>query len=174
MNYVIIGIFSLNQQAIEGAILLMFGHGLVSSCFFLLVGILYERYHTRYYKYFSGLAQIMPKFALFFFIFSFSNISFPCTCNFIGEFLILLGVLKINLFITILIASSIILSSIYSILLFNRICFGNLKINYIKTFLDLQTKEIFYFLPFIFLILFLGIYPQIFLDYIQLSIKTIL
>ena len=93
MNFCILGIFSFNVEGLEGSFLLMFGHGLVSAGLFFLVGSLYDRYHSKLLHYYGGLAQTMPLFSFFFFIFILANFSFPGTVNFIGEALILLGIL---------------------------------------------------------------------------------
>jgi len=115
MGFVTLGIFSLNVSGVEGSIILMLSHGLISSAMFFCIGILYDRYGTRVLKYYGGLAQVMPIFVLFFMFFSFSNISFPGTSSFIGEFLILIGVSKISLFLTFLSLTGIIFSASYAI-----------------------------------------------------------
>jgi NADH-quinone oxidoreductase subunit M len=115
MSFVTVGIFTLNTQGIEGSIVLMLSHGLVSSALFLCVGILYDRYKTRILKYYGGLVQVMPLFTIFFLFFSFCNIGFPGTSSFIGELLVLLGSFQSNIFLTFTIAFSIILSAGYSI-----------------------------------------------------------
>jgi NADH-ubiquinone oxidoreductase chain 4 len=115
MSYVILGLFSYNLQGLIGSIYLMISHGLVSSGLFFLVGILYDRYKTRLLRYYSGLVQIMPLFIFFFFLLILANISFPGTSNFIGEFLVLLGVIETNIYIAFLACLAIILSAIYSI-----------------------------------------------------------
>jgi len=114
MNFVTLGVFSLNIYSIEGSIMLMLSHGLVSSALFICIGILYDRYHTRLMKYYGGLVVTMPIFSSFFLIFILANLSFPTTSSFIGEFLILLGAFKNNTIITFLASFSIILSCIYS------------------------------------------------------------
>jgi NADH:ubiquinone oxidoreductase subunit 4 (subunit M) len=115
MNLIVLGLFSLNQHGIDGAIYLMIGHGIVSSALFFLVGILYDRYHTRLLKYYSGLVVVMPIFTIYFFIFTLANMSFPGTSNFIGEFVILLGVFNRNSFMAFCGGSGIVLSALYSI-----------------------------------------------------------
>lgn len=169
MGFITLGIFTLNVQGLEGSILLMLGHGLVSSALFLCVGILYDRYHTRVIKYYNGLAQTMPLFLLFFFLFNFSNLGFPGTSNFIGESLILLGSFKVNSFLTILASVGLILSAAYSIWLVNRVGFGTLSIKYFNDFQDISRREFLIFVCLSILILWLGIYPSPFLDKIHLA-----
>jgi NADH-quinone oxidoreductase subunit M len=128
MNLIVLGIFTNNDYGQNGAVYLMLGHGLVSTALFFCVGVLYDRFHTRLIQYYGGLMQLMPKFVLNFLIFSFANMGFPGTINFIGEFLILLGVMEENFLCGILASVSTVLSAIYSIYLFNRISFGTIKI----------------------------------------------
>lgn len=146
MNLIVLGLFSLELHGIQGAIYLMVGHAFVSSALFFCIGILYDRHHTRLLKYYGGVGQVMPIFALLFFIFTLANMSFPGTCNFIGEFLIFLGLIQSQSSKSALIGlmfagSSIMLSAIYSIWLFNRIVFGSLKTKYICKFTDATLSE---------------------------------
>jgi NADH-quinone oxidoreductase subunit M len=115
MNLIVLGLFTGSFQGIDGAIYLMIGHGIVSSALFFCVGVLYDRYHTRAIKHYSGLVQTMPLFAIFFFMFTLANMGFPGTSNFVGEFLIFVGIFNKNMFILVLAASSIVLGAIYSI-----------------------------------------------------------
>jgi NADH-quinone oxidoreductase subunit M len=115
MNLIVLGLFALNQHGIDGAIYLMIGHGIVSSGLFFCVGILYDRYHTRLLKYYGGLAIVMPLFVIFFVLFTLANMSFPGTSNFIGEFVILLGIFSRNSFIAFCAGTGIVLSALYSI-----------------------------------------------------------
>nr|YP_009541965.1 NADH dehydrogenase subunit 4 [Synarthrophyton chejuense]AYR06635.1 NADH dehydrogenase subunit 4 [Synarthrophyton chejuense] len=174
MGFVTIGLFTLNVQGLEGSILLMLSHGLVSSALFLCVGILYDRYKTRIIKYYGGLVQVMPVFTIFFFFFSFSNIGFPGTSSFLGEFLVLIGAFQSNLFLTFFSSFSIILSAGYSIWLLNRISFGLLRLDYFKTFQDVSRREFFILLPLFFLILLMGISPNFFLNEIHFSVNNLL
>lgn len=143
MNLIVLGLFSLSYQGIDGAIYLMIGHGIVSSALFFCVGVLYDRYHTRLLRHYSGLVQVMPLFAIVFFIFTLANMSFPGTSNFVGEFLIFVGIFHKNSFILVLSASGIVLSAVYSIWLFNRVTFGTLKteIENVANFADLNRSE---------------------------------
>ena len=115
MGFVTLGIFSLTLNGIEGSILLMLSHGLISSAMFSCIGILYDRYGTRSLKYFSGLVQVMPLFTIFFMFFSFANISFPGTSSFIGELLILSGLIKLSINLTFFALVGVVLSASYAI-----------------------------------------------------------
>ena len=174
MGFVTIGIFTLNIQGIEGSIILMLSHGLVSSALFLCVGILYDRYKTRIIKYYGGLVQVMPIFVIFFFFFSFCNIGFPGTSSFIGELLVLIGSFQSNIFLTFVTSLSIILSAGYSIWLLNRISFGSLKLIYLKTFQDLSRREFFILSPLVLLVLWMGLMPNYFLNEVHFSVTNLL
>lgn len=174
MGFVTIGIFTLNTQGIEGSIILMLSHGLVSSALFLCIGVLYDRYKTRILKYYSGLVQVMPIFVIFFFFFSFANIGFPGTSSFIGELLVLIGAFQSNVFLTFLSSFSIILSACYSIWLLNRVSFGLLKTSYFSTFQDVSRREFWVLLPLVFVVLWMGLFPNYFLKELHFSVSTLL
>src|ERR1700739_935071 len=161
MNFVTIGLFSYNIQAIEGSLLVMLSHGLVSSALFICVGVLYDRFKTRIIKYYRGLSLTMPLFAIFFLFFTLANISVPGTFSFVGEFLILLGAFQVNSTITIFAATGIILGAAYSIWLYNRFAYGEISTSYSN---DLTYREFYILIPFMILILIFGIYPSIFLN----------
>ena len=164
MNFSLFGLFSNTIQGIEGGIILMISHGFVASALFLIIGILYDRYHTRLLKYYSGLTTVMPIFSILFLFFSLSNLGLPGTSSFVGEMLILVGITQHNLFVAVLSGAGIILGSIYSIWLYNRICFGNLKIQYNTNYIDVTKREFYTVLPLLLLTLAMGIYPKIFFD----------
>jgi NADH:ubiquinone oxidoreductase subunit 4 (subunit M) len=115
MNLVMLGLFSYNQQGIEGATYLMVGHGVVSAALFFCVGVLYDRYHTRLMRYYGGLVTVMPLFSFFFFAFTLANMSFPGTSNFIGEILLFLGIFAQNSTTLLFATAGIVLSAVYSV-----------------------------------------------------------
>nr|YP_010152741.1 NADH dehydrogenase subunit 4 [Aureoumbra lagunensis]QQW50389.1 NADH dehydrogenase subunit 4 [Aureoumbra lagunensis] len=174
MNLVVMGIFSFNLIGLEGAIIQSISHGFVSSALFLIIGIVYDRYHTRTVRYFGGIAQTMPIFVIFFLIFSMANIALPGTSSFVGEFLILCGVFKQSPIAGVFGALGIVLSGAYSLWLFNRISYGNVKIFFLEKFLDLNKREFFVLLPLLLGTLFLGIFPQAFLEPLHMSIAHLL
>ena len=174
MNFVTIGMFSLNLQGIEGSILLMLSHGLVSSALFLCVGALYDRHKTRLVKYYSGLASTMPIFAVLFLFFTLANMSLPGTSSFVGEFLILVGVFERNTLIATLAALGMILGAAYSLWIYNRVVFGVWKPHYINKLADLNRREVFTFIPFVFGVLWMGIYPEPFLECMHASVLNLL
>jgi NADH-quinone oxidoreductase subunit M len=168
MNLIMLGLFSLNVQGIQGSLIQMISHGIVSSALFLCVGIVYDRHHTRLLKYYGGLVLVMPVFVSIFLLFIFANAALPGTCNFVGELLLFVGIFQSNTFVTIFSATGIILSGAYSLWLFNRISYGNLKIQHIKKFSDITRREFYMLLPLIFLTIFLGIYPEILFNKLHL------
>jgi proton-translocating NADH-quinone oxidoreductase chain M len=174
MGYVTLGLFSLNFQGIEGAILLMLSHGLVASALFLCVGILYDRHKTRLVKYYGGCVHVMPLFSFFFLIFTLGNISLPGTSSFIGELLVLIGSFQTNTFIAFLASTGMILGAGYSIWLYNRVVFGNFKPHFIHTFSDINRREFFILLPFALGVLWMGIYPEVFMDPMHASVANII
>jgi proton-translocating NADH-quinone oxidoreductase chain M len=174
MGLVTIGIFSFNLYGLEGSFLMMISHGFVSSALFLLVGMLYEKHHSRLIKYYGGIAQIMPLYALFFLFFSVANLGFPGTSSFCAEFLILFGAFQVNTFVAFFSSLGMVFSAAYCLWLSNRLLFGQLKVHYVSSYCDLQKKDFAILLPLSFFTLLLGIYPETFLDYIHVSISNLI
>ena len=169
MGLVTIGIFSSNFQGVFGSILLMFSHGITSSALFLAIGLLYERHHTRIVKYYSGLIHTMPIFSVSFIIFILANLGLPSTSNFVGEFFVLMGCFKTNMWCAFLAGLGMILGAGYSLWLCNRILFGHVKRNSIRFFRDLNRREFAMFVPFLFLTFFVGLFPDSFLNLLKRS-----
>lgn len=174
MGFVTIGLFSLTSSALEGSIFLMLSHGFISSALFLCVGVVYDRYKTRIYKYYSNLVLTMPLFAMFFLFFSLANLSFPGTSSFIGEFFILLGVFQLNSFIASIAAVGTILGAAYVIWLYNRVVFGISKIYYLGLFSDMSIREIYTLFPLFFCAITIGVFPELFLDNMHLCVSDLL
>lgn len=169
MNLVVLGIFSLNSIGLEGSIIQSISHGFVSGGMFLLIGILYDRYHSRFLYYYGGIVHLMPVYSIFFVIFTLSNIALPGSCNFVGELLLLAGIYLTSSLTGIIAATGVILCGTYSFWLCNKLIFGNIKISYTLKFTDVCLREFLVLIPLFFFILILGVYPKIFLSYIHLS-----
>lgn len=153
----------------------MLAHGFVSAALFFLVGGLYDRFHTKLVTYYGGLAQLMPLFSIYFFLFTLANFSFPGTSNFIGEFLLLLGIFKNNLILFILSCLGVFLGAAFSIFTFNKVSFGPLKKSFKNvSFADLSRRESFVLSILFFYTVLLGVYPNLVLNYSYLSIKLLL
>ena len=173
MNLVMVGLFSFNTIGLEGAILQSLSHGFVASALFLIIGIVYERHHTRMVKYYGGLVHTMPLYTFVFLFFTMSNIGLPGTGSFVGEFLILAGSFKTNSTATFISATSMIIGGCYSLWLFNRISYGNINIQYLKNYIDLNQREMFIFLPLILGTITIGLYPEIFLNSMHMSVHML-
>lgn len=159
MNISILGFFAMNIYSIVGSIFLMIGHGIVSAALFFMIGIIYDRYKTRLVKYYSGIVHLMPLFAVFFFFFILGNISFPGTCNFVGEVLIFFGLASSNWLSVLVLCVGIFLCTVYSMLLYNKIVFGYFNAFNFIYLLDMTRLEFFLLVPFVLLMFFLGISP---------------
>lgn len=173
MNLVMVGLFSFNIIGLEGAILQSLSHGFVASALFLIIGVVYERHHTRMVKYYGGLVHTMPIYIIIFLFFTMSNIGLPGTGSFVGEFLILTGSFKVNTSVTFIGATGMIIGGCYSLWLFNRIAYGNLKTQYFKKYLDLNKREFLMFVPLILGTIVMGLYPEIFLNSIHFSVNLL-
>jgi len=171
MNLVTLGIFSFTILGFEGAVLQSLSHGFVSGGLFFLVGVVYERYHSRSLFYYTGLAHTMPVYALILFVFTLANIALPGTSSFVGEFLLLIGVFKKNVIVCIISALSVILGGAYSLWLYNRIIFGNLSAYALLGYRDVDFREISVLSPLFLLIFIMGVYPHIFIDLIRFSVS---
>lgn len=173
MNLVTLGIFSFNTVGIEGSILQSVSHGFVSGGLFFLIGILYNRYHTRYLYYYGGLVHFMPVYSAIFLVFTLANIALPGTSSFVGEFLLLSGIYKTNVVTGIIAALGVILSGAYSLWLYNKMTFGNLKVTYLSKFQDINFREFFIMLPLFIYIFVMGVYPSLFTENLHISILNL-
>lgn len=167
MNFVTLGLFSSTIESLAGSVYLMLSHGLVSSGLFISIGYLYDRYKTRLIFYYGGLVWSMPFFSLFFFILILANISFPGTSSFVGEFLVLIGLLDSNFFVTFIATFGIVLGAIYSFWLYNRVCF---QVSFLKKYSDISLREFFILFLLISLIIIFGIFPNIILFFLELPL----
>ena len=173
MNLVMVGLFSFNTIGLEGAILQSLSHGFVASALFLIIGIVYERHHTRMVKYYGGLVHTMPLYTFIFLFFTMANIGLPGTGSFVGEFLIFAGSFKTNTSATFISATGMVIGGCYSLWLFNRICYGNLKVQYFKDYIDINKREAYIFLPLISGTIVIGLYPEVFLNSMHMSVNML-
>ena len=174
MAVVILGLFSNNIQGIEGAILLSLAHGFVSPALFICVGgVIYDRTGTRIISYIRGLVTYMPVFSILFFIFTLCNSGIPLSLNFLGEFMTLAGMYQRNPIIAILGATSIVFSACYSIYLYNRISYGVFS-PHLKPLKDVSRREYMILISLLIPTIFLGIFPNIILDSLHISVSTLL
>ncbi|MFN8929962.1 MAG: NADH-quinone oxidoreductase subunit M [Alphaproteobacteria bacterium] len=160
MGLVTIGIFSFNQQAIEGAMIQMVSHGLVSGALFLCVGVLYDRLHTREITRYGGVTNIMPYFAATFMVFTMASVGLPGTSGFVGEILVIVGAYQAATWAAIGAATGLVLGAAYMLWLYARVMFGEVTHKDVATMSDLSVREILIFLPLVAAVLWLGIYPS--------------
>ncbi len=170
MGVVTIGIFAINRQGIEGAMFQMLSHGIVSAALFLVVGVVYDRMHTREISRYGGLAERMPRYALVFMVFTMASMGLPGTSGFIGEILVTVGALRVNFWLSLLGATGMILGAAYMLYLYRRIIFGRLTRDDLKGILDLSPREIAVFAPLILITLWMGIYPDSFSAFFHASV----
>jgi len=174
MGFVTIGIFSLTKQGLEGSIIQMMSHGLISAALFLCVGVVYDRLHSRMISSYGGLVNIMPKYAFVFMIFVLAALGLPGTSGFVGEFLVLVGTFQINIFVAVLASLGVILAAAYMLWLYKRVIFGKMASSEIKEMADLNKTEIYIFASLVFLTLFFGIYPEPLFNTIDISVSNLI
>lgn len=195
MNYLMFGLFSFNLEGLVGSLILMVAHGFVSGGLFVCIGILYDRYHTRLQKPYGGLNYYMPFFSFFFLVFTLANISFPGTINFLGEFFVLLGLFMDNFFLGITVMFLMILSTCYSLWLYNKVFSGlanssffllksqaseviltKIKFNrlFLINFTDINLRETFSLIYLLIPVFFLGLRPKSFLSFSSTQLSSLL
>ena len=164
MGFVTMGIFALNQQGLDGAIFQMISHGFISGALFLIVGVIYDRMHTREIAAYGGLVVRMPAFALVFMLFTLGNVGLPGTSGFVGEFLTLAGVFQVSTWVAFFATTGVILSACYALWLYRRVVFGDLIKESLKTIKDMDRREKLIFAPLVAATIVLGVYPAFVLD----------
>ena len=174
MGFVTIGIFSLTKQGLDGSIVHMVSHGLISAALFLCVGVVYDRYHSRSISSYGGLVSVMPRYALVFMIFTLGALGLPGTSGFVGEFLILIGVFQKSIVVAVLASLGIILAAIYMLWLYRRIIFGKIVNSDLKEMVDLNKTELYIFTTLAFLTMFFGFYPEVLFNTIDVSINNLI
>jgi NADH-quinone oxidoreductase subunit M len=174
MGFVTIGIFTFTTVGIEGALMVMISHGLVSAALFLCVGVLYDRHHTRLIEEYGGLVHRMPTYAAVFLVFTLANIGLPGTSGFVGEFLVLVGVFQVNTWIAFFATTGIILSAAYALWMYRRVIMGALTKEELRYMFDLNGREIAVFAPLVVLVLLFGVWPQPLLDVFSASVANLL
>jgi NADH-quinone oxidoreductase subunit M len=173
MGFVTLGIFTLNQQGIDGAIYQMLSHAIVSGALFLCVGVVYDRLHTRDIARYGGMARTMPHYALVFAIFMFASVGLPGTGGFVGEFLALIGAFQVNRWAAVLATTGIILGAAYMLVLFRKLFYGEITKDDVRAMPDLSWREIGIFAPLVVLTIWMGVYPSTFKDLIDPSVAEI-
>ncbi len=174
LGYVMLGMFALNTQGVQGSIYQMLNHGISTGSLFLIVGMVYERRHTRMISEFGGLSRVMPVFAIFFMIVTLSSIGLPGTNGFVGEFLILLGAFQSNVTYGVLAATGVVLGAAYMLWMFQRVMFGKVTNPKNENLKDLSPREITVLVPMVIMIFLMGIYPKIFFSKMDVTVEKFL
>ena len=174
LGYVMLGMFALNTQGVQGSIYQMLNHGISTGSLFLIVGMLYERRHTRLIADFGGLSKVMPIFAIFFMIVTLSSIGLPGTNGFVGEFLILLGTFQTNVVYGVLATAGVVLGAAYMLWMFQRVMFGKITKSENEKLKDLSAREILILIPMVIMIFLMGIYPKLLLSKMDVTVEKFL
>ncbi len=174
MGIVTIGIYVMNMQGVQGGIFQMLSHGIVSAALFLCVGVVYDRMHTREISAYGGLVHRMPRYAFVFMFFTLASVGLPGLSGFVGEFLVLVGTFKANTWVAFLATTGLILGAAYALWLYRKIIFGELTKDTLKAILDMSPREVVVFLPLVLITLWMGIYPNSFLDPMAASVDKLI
>ncbi|MEO0499926.1 MAG: NADH-quinone oxidoreductase subunit M [Pseudomonadota bacterium] len=173
MAFVTVGLFGFNAQAIEGSIVVMLSHGLVSGALFLCVGIVYDRLHTREIADYGGVANVMPRYAIFFMLFTMASVGLPGTSGFIGEFMVMLGAFQASTWAVFVICTGIILGAAYMLWLYRRVVFGTVTNDAVGAMKDMTAREYLCLTPIAVIVLWMGIAPNIFIDPVRAPVAQI-
>jgi NADH-quinone oxidoreductase subunit M len=174
MAIVTIGLFAFNRQGIEGAMIMMLSHGLVSGALFLCVGVIYDQLHTREIARYGGLSINMPRYAVFFLFFTMASIGLPGTSGFVAEFLSLMGTYQVSTWTALLCTTSIILGAGYMLFLYRRVAFGEIKSDDVRAMVDLSSRELWLLAPIAAVVLWMGVYPESFLAPMRKDVGVLL
>ncbi|MFG1294707.1 NADH-quinone oxidoreductase subunit M [Xanthobacter variabilis] len=173
MGFVTMGIFTMNEQGLQGAMFLMISHGFVSGALFLCVGVIYDRMHTREIAAYGGLVNRMPQYATVMMIFTMANIGLPGTSGFVGEFLTMLAAFEANTWVAFFAATGVILSAAYALYLYWRVIFGKLEKDSLKNILDLSPRELAILVPLVFITILFGVWPAPILDMTSHAVNAV-
>ncbi|QXM24639.1 NADH-quinone oxidoreductase subunit M [Elioraea tepida] len=174
MGLVTLGLFTLNQQGMEGAIFQMLSHGVVSAALFLCVGVIYDRVHTREIAAYGGLSSVMPRYAILFMLFTMASVGLPGTSGFVGEFLAIVGAWQVSKLLALLAASGMVLGAAYMLYLYRRVLFGTLTKDTLKGLADLSPREAAVFAPLAVLTLWMGVFPTSFTAFFDQSVAQLI
>ena len=174
MGFVTLGIFTIQQQGIEGSIIQMISHGLVSAALFLCVGVVYDRMHSRLISTYGGIVTVIPKYSVLFMLFTLAALGLPGTSGFIGEFLILMGAFKDNFLVAVTASFGVILGAAYMLWLYKRVVFGKLVNKELEKMIDLNRSEYFILITLAIPTLFFGFYPDPLINTIEVSVKDLI
>jgi len=172
LGFCVLGFATLNSQGLEGSVLQMISHGISTGALFFLVGVLYDRKHTRAISAYGGLAEKVPVFAMVFLVFTLSSIGLPLTNGFVGEFLILIGSFQYSVTASVFAVSGVILGAMYMLSLYRRVIFGEFDEKKNGDLTDLNAREKFVLTPLLVMVFLIGLFPQLFLKAISPAISN--
>ena len=174
MGFVTLGFFIFNTQGVEGGLVQMISHGFISAAMFLSIGVLYDRVHSREISAYGGVVNTMPKFAFFAVFFAMANSGLPGTSGFVGEFLVILGAMKVNFWYAFAAATTLILGAAYTLWMVKRVIFGDIANDQVRALTDLDAREIIMLTALALLVLLMGVYPQPFTEVMHVSVDALL
>ena len=174
MGFVTLGIFIFNVLGLEGALMQMISHGFISAAMFLCVGVMYDRVHSRQIADYGGVVNTMPIFASFFMLFAMANAGLPGTSGFVGEFMVILGAIKVNFWYAFLAATTLIFGAAYTLWMYKRVVFGPVANDHVAKLQDIGRREIFFLSVLAVAVLFMGLYPKSFTDVMHTSVTELL
>ena len=174
MGFVTMGIFTFNKQGVEGSIIQMFSHGLISAALFLCVGVLYDRTNSRLIKSYGGIAHILPKYSFLLIIFVLGTLGLPGTSGFVGEFLVLVGTFKVNFLVAVLGSIGVILAAAYILWLYKRVVFGKLENTQLKNIKDVNLTEASILFVLSAVVIIFGFYPEPLIDTMKVSVENLI
>jgi NADH-quinone oxidoreductase subunit M len=174
MGFVTLGFFLFNSQGVEGGLVQMISHGFISAAMFLCIGVLYDRVHSREISAYGGVVNTMPKFAFFAVFFAMANSGLPATSGFVGEFMVILGAMKVSFWYAFAAATTLILGAAYTLWMVKRVIFGEIANDNVRGLTDINAREILMLAILALLILFMGVYPKPFTDVMHVSVDMLL
>ena len=174
MGFVTMGIFTFNKQGVEGSIIQMFSHGLISAALFLCVGVLYDRTNSRLIKSYGGIVHILPKYSFLLMIFVLGTLGLPGTSGFVGEFLVLVGTFKVNFLVAVLGSIGVILAAAYILWLYKRVVFGKLENTQLKNIKDVNLTEASILFVLSAVVIIFGFYPEPLIDTMKVSVENLI
>ncbi len=174
MGFVTLGLFIFNTAGVEGAVVQMVSHGVVSAAMFLCIGVLYDRMHTRQIVDYGGVINTMPRFVTFFVLFSMANAGLPATSGFVGEFMVIMGAVEYNFWIGLLAATALILGASYSLWMVKRVAFGDIANDHVRDLNDLSSREFLMLSIMAIAVIYMGVHPKPFTDVMHTSVQALL
>ena len=174
MGFVTLGFFIFNSQGMEGGLVQMVSHGFISAAMFLCIGVLYDRVHSREISAYGGVVNTMPKFAFFAVLFAMANSGLPATSGFVGEFMVILGAIKVNFWYAFGAAITLILGAAYTLWMVKRVIFGDIANDHVRDLTDINSREMLFLSLLAAAVMIMGLYPKPFTDVMHVSVDALL